>query len=53
MLGRCGLGDCGLDEIERLMVQRFDPCDELDSNSFFIAVFRKRSSVDPTASDKA
>jgi methyltransferase NSUN6 len=44
--GRPGLQGFGLNEVHRLLVRRFDPGDiEQDTMGFFVARFRKRSTV--------
>lgn len=41
-LGNPGLPNCGLNNQQCSLIQRFSVCDDkLDSNAFFIAKFRK------------
>lgn len=39
--GKPGLPNCGLSDVERNMVRRFDVCDQFDTMGFFIAKFVK------------
>jgi len=39
--GNPGLPNCGLSDVERNMVRRFDACDQFDTMGFFIAKFVK------------
>lgn len=41
-LGSQGLPNCGLDDVQRAMVMRFDPLQDTDTNAFFLAKLSKR-----------